>query len=139
MSRFRQFIKESWSELKKVSWPTRIQVRNLTVLEDAVAGIKGAPGEVRHAQFSTRNVELEVETAGPSLLVLSQTYYHWWQACVNGQPAPIWRANYAFQAVEIPPGTSTVKLVYRDKGFYSGMALSIVTLLGCLIGLRRAK
>ena len=32
MNRFRQFIKESWSELKKVSWPSRIQVRNLTVL-----------------------------------------------------------------------------------------------------------
>ena len=24
--------KESWSELKKVTWPTRIQVRNLTIL-----------------------------------------------------------------------------------------------------------
>ncbi len=32
MNRLRQFIKESWSELKKVSWPTRTQVRNLTVL-----------------------------------------------------------------------------------------------------------
>ena len=32
MNRFRQFIKESWSELKKVSWPNRTQVRNLTVL-----------------------------------------------------------------------------------------------------------
>jgi len=32
VNRFRQFIKESWSELKKVSWPNRTQVRNLTVL-----------------------------------------------------------------------------------------------------------
>ena len=32
MKRLRQFLKESWSELKKVSWPNRMQVRNLTVL-----------------------------------------------------------------------------------------------------------
>ena len=32
MSRLRRFFNEAWSELKKVSWPTRDQVRNLTVL-----------------------------------------------------------------------------------------------------------
>ena len=32
MSRFRRFLEEAWSELKKVSWPTRDQVRNLTIL-----------------------------------------------------------------------------------------------------------
>jgi preprotein translocase subunit SecE len=32
VSRLRRFIDEAWSELKKVSWPTREQVRNLTVL-----------------------------------------------------------------------------------------------------------
>ncbi len=28
----RQYFTESWSELKKVTWPTREQVRNLTIL-----------------------------------------------------------------------------------------------------------
>jgi preprotein translocase subunit SecE len=37
VSRFRRFINESWSELRKVSWPTREQVRNLTVLVFAVS------------------------------------------------------------------------------------------------------
>jgi preprotein translocase subunit SecE len=32
VSRLRRFVDEAWSELKKVSWPTREQVRNLTVL-----------------------------------------------------------------------------------------------------------
>jgi preprotein translocase subunit SecE len=32
VKRFRRFLNEAWSELKKVSWPTREQVRNLTVL-----------------------------------------------------------------------------------------------------------
>ena len=32
MSRIRRFIDEAWSELRKVSWPTPEQTRNLTVL-----------------------------------------------------------------------------------------------------------
>ena len=41
MKRFRQFIKESWSELKKVTWPTRIQVRNLTILVFVISFVVG--------------------------------------------------------------------------------------------------
>ncbi len=41
MNRLRRFIAESWSELKKVSWPNRIQVRNLTVLVFVVSFVVG--------------------------------------------------------------------------------------------------
>ncbi len=42
MSRIRRFIEESWSELKKVTWPTREQVRNLTVLVFVISAAVGA-------------------------------------------------------------------------------------------------
>jgi preprotein translocase SecE subunit len=32
VNRIRRFVDEAWSELKKVSWPTPEQTRNLTVL-----------------------------------------------------------------------------------------------------------
>jgi preprotein translocase SecE subunit len=41
VNRIRQFFKESWSELRKVSWPNRIQVRNLTILVFVVSFIVG--------------------------------------------------------------------------------------------------
>ncbi len=41
MRRIRRFFDELWSELKKVSWPTRDQVRNLTVLVFAVSAAVG--------------------------------------------------------------------------------------------------
>ena len=41
MTRLRRFIDEAWSELKKVSWPTREQVRNLTVLVFAISFVVG--------------------------------------------------------------------------------------------------
>jgi len=41
VSRLRRFIDEAWSELKKVSWPTREQVRNLTVLVFVISAAVG--------------------------------------------------------------------------------------------------
>ena len=41
IDRIRRFFEEAWSELKKVAWPTRTQVRNLTVLVFVVSFIVG--------------------------------------------------------------------------------------------------
>ena len=41
LKRIRRFIAEAVSELRKVSWPTWIQVRNLTVLVFAVSFVVG--------------------------------------------------------------------------------------------------
>ncbi len=41
MTRIRQFLEEAWSELKKVSWPTFEQVRNLTILVFVVSAVVG--------------------------------------------------------------------------------------------------
>ncbi len=41
MNQLRRFIEESWSELKKVSWPNRMQVRNLTVLVFVISFVVG--------------------------------------------------------------------------------------------------
>ena len=41
MKRIRRYFDEVWSELKKVSWPTRDQVRTLTVLVFAISFVIG--------------------------------------------------------------------------------------------------
>ena len=41
MTRLRRFIDEAWSELKKVTWPTREQTRNLTVLVFVISAVVG--------------------------------------------------------------------------------------------------
>jgi preprotein translocase subunit SecE len=41
VNRIRRFASESWSELKKVTWPNRIQVRNLTVLVFVISFVVG--------------------------------------------------------------------------------------------------
>jgi preprotein translocase subunit SecE len=41
VSRIRRFFQEAWSELKKVTWPTREQTRNLTVLVFVISTMVG--------------------------------------------------------------------------------------------------
>ncbi len=41
MDRIRRFIDEAWSELKKVTWPTPAQTRNLTILVVVVSAAVG--------------------------------------------------------------------------------------------------
>jgi preprotein translocase SecE subunit len=52
VKRIRQFIKESWSELKKVSWPNRLQVRNLTILVFVISFVVGVYISVADALFN---------------------------------------------------------------------------------------
>jgi len=41
IGRIRRYLTESWSELKKVTWPTREHVRNLTVLVFVISAAFG--------------------------------------------------------------------------------------------------
>jgi preprotein translocase subunit SecE len=41
VKRLRRYFDEVWSELKKVSWPTRDQVRTLTVLVFTISFVVG--------------------------------------------------------------------------------------------------
>ena len=42
MTRIRRYFDEVWSELRKVSWPTFAQTRNLTVLVFSISLVVGA-------------------------------------------------------------------------------------------------
>jgi hypothetical protein len=85
------------------------------------------------ADFKPQSVSVEVEAPSASMVVISQSYYPAWKATVDDRPAKLWRANYAFQAVEVPAGQHSVRLVYRDKSFEFGLLVSAIGLLGCLV------
>jgi hypothetical protein len=91
-----------------------------------------AQATVAMKRFAAHHIELDVESTTPTWVVIAQASYHPWRASVNGQAARLWPANHAFQAVEVPAGRSTFKLVYRDAAFNLGMAISGLALCVCL-------
>lgn len=91
-----------------------------------------------HAQiiaYHAEEVIIEVETAQPALLVLSDVYYPGWRATIDGQTTPIYRANHLFRAVFVPPGAETVVFQFRPQSYTQGLWLSgagVVLLMGLL-------
>src|SRR6266704_1706501 len=91
------------------------------------------------SHFENHRVDVEIEADDPSIVVLSQTYFHPWHAYVDGKPTRLLRANYAFQALQVPGGRHHVSLAYQDRAFYAGAVLSVGAIIGCLIGWRLAR
>ena len=68
-------------------------------------------------KFLAQRVELEVQAEEPAMIVVAQSFYNPWRAYVDGSPVPLWEANYAFQALQVPAGHHQVKLAYVDRMF----------------------
>jgi membrane protein YfhO len=85
-------------------------------------------------RWRAHKIEVEVEATEPSLVVIAQTYYRPWQAFVDGARTRIVRANYAFQALQVPAGRHSVRLVYEDSLFALGAVISLVTLAAAVLG-----
>ncbi len=86
---------------------------------------------VTPVRFSAQSIEVEVNASGPAMVVVAQSYYHPWHARVDGQATRLWRANHAFQALEVPAGKHRVRLAYGDSWLRLGAVISALTLAGC--------
>jgi len=84
--------------------------------------------------FGREEVVAEVEASAPSMVTISQTYYHCWRAYIDNARVPLLRANFAFQALEVPAGKHHIRLAYEERGFRVGGIISILTALGCVLG-----
>lgn len=88
--------------------------------------------QIADVNFSANREMFRVESAAPALVFISQSYYHNWIVRVDDQPTPLWRANYAFQALEVPAGAHFVSIVYQDKMFRIGTFLAAWAGLLCI-------
>lgn len=80
---------------------------------------------IGNVNWSPHRVRVEAEAEDAAWLVFSQAHYHPWRVMVDGTEGTIWRANVAFQAVELAPGRHQVELVYRDDAFRFGCLMSL--------------
>jgi hypothetical protein len=95
----------------------------------AIKATGRASARILASEFTSQAVTIQAEAGSPSLVVIAQSWYPGWKAAIDGRPVKLWRANYAFQAVEMPAGTHEVRLRYRDSVLTAGGILSGVGLL----------
>jgi hypothetical protein len=95
-----------------------------------------APGDppVGVEAYNRNSLALVVDAPRPGLVYVADNFFDGWTAVVNGAPARILPANYAFRAVVVPPGRSRVEFRYWPPGLTTGLWItgtSVLTLL-CL-------
>ena len=101
----------------------------------AVTATRQAAAKAIPQKFAAHQIEIAVDAPGAAMVTISQTYYPPWKAYVDGQATPIWRANHAFQAVQVGGGHHLLQLRYEDGLFRLGAGISIgvaLAMLACL-------
>ena len=102
-------------------WPQGFDPRRSVLLEvqpSADPAGPAQPGTARIERYGTTEVRVAVDAPQGGYLVLNDVWHHWWQVEVDGRPAELLRANVLFRAVQVPPGQSTVRFVFKP---YQGL------------------
>jgi hypothetical protein len=86
---------------------------------------------VRH---HPQRVELLARLEQPGLVILADTYYPGWQLTIDGEPAPIFRANRMMRGAAVRAGEHRLVYSYRPQSFRLGAMISAATLI-LLLGL----
>jgi hypothetical protein len=81
-------------------------------------------------------VDVQADAPAGGFLVLTDPYYPGWRAFVDGEEAPILRADYLFRAVALTPGSHLVRFTFAPTSFERGVTLSLAGLaiaLGAIV------
>jgi hypothetical protein len=108
--------------------PTRV-----VVLEGGIA-LAQEPGEatLEVVRYEPNEVAFTVTTDRPATFFLSDTYHPDWQATVDGRPASISVANYAFRGVYVPEGRHEIVMRFVPSGWVTGVVTTVATLISLI-------
>lgn len=97
--------------------------------EEAPKNIESASNaRVNGIETGLHHLKIEAEATGKNLLYISEIYYEpAWKAYIDGEPAKIYKTNYAFRSVVVPEGKHTIELKYESEAFETGKTLSIAS------------
>jgi hypothetical protein len=144
------YVLENRSALPRVYVPSRVEAdssagvlgkldlpdfdaRRIAYVETPLSLPAIIHGTARIEEETPVRIVVDARMETPGLLVLADRWDVGWQAYVDGQRAPILRANYAIRGVVLPAGPSRVEFRYESKMLQLGNRLAagaIAILLG---------
>jgi hypothetical protein len=102
-----------------------------TVLLEPPPGPGPAGGEFRAAvirDYRPNRVTIDLGGGPGGYLVLTDVWFPGWTSTVDGRPAEVARADYAFRAVHVPDGTREVVFRFEPESYRLGNWVTGVTL-----------
>jgi hypothetical protein len=86
----------------------------------------GPSESVSVVKYEPQRVELRATLERPGLVILADTYYPGWHLTIDGQSAPIFRANRMMRGAAVPAGRHTLVYTYEPNSFRIGAIISAV-------------
>ena len=76
--------------------------------------------------YEAGRVVIDASSPRDGFLLLTDLDYPGWRASVDGQAAPLWRADGVFRAVRLSAGAHTVEFVYQPRSWRVGVSISLL-------------
>jgi len=117
-------------DFEKIFFAPDFEIQKKVLLEEepALKPQLAKLAEVELKKYLPNEILLVTKTDANQLLFLSDTDYPGWQALIDGKPAKIYRADYAFRAVAVPKGEHQILFSYQPSSLAWGVKISLVSL-----------
>jgi len=90
-------------------------------------------GTLHQSSIGPNEITLTASTPNPDTLIVADSFYPGWQATLDGQPITIYPYQDAFRAISLPSGVHSLTLRYSPQSVKIGAALSLISLIFCLL------
>jgi uncharacterized membrane protein YfhO len=93
---------------------------------DGLNPVQDSTAKITLTEYRANYLKYSSVAATEQLAVFSEIYYDkGWQATIDGQPAPHFRADYILRAMRIPAGNHTVEFKFHPKSYFLGEKVSL--------------
>lgn len=108
------------------------EVAGLNIVADSTATIE-------LTEYKPNRLKYKAKAGGEQLAVFSENYFSdGWQAYVDGEKVPHFRADWTLRALRVPAGEHEIEFVFKANGYYTSrtiVSVSSAILILLLIGM----
>ncbi len=104
-------------------------------VDGIVPATNAPPGEASIVSYAPKQVVVKTKSAVAGVLLLNDRWHPDWQVTVDGQPAPLLRANFIMRGVAVPAGEHTVEFRFNPPHGTLWVSLSAIVVGLILVGL----
>lgn len=117
-----QFIVESNPQaiLDRIYDPNH-DLKTLILEEKPLEELGSEQGQTSLISYKPNKSEFDTNSSFSTLFFISDTHYPGWNAYLDGEETKIYRANYAFRAVEVPQGSHRLIFKYQPMSVKLGI------------------
>ena len=127
-----QLSPDGVERLKQLNNPD-FQPDKTAILEEQPDGeiLKPDSSYIEISTFAPEEINLNVYTDKPTLLVLSEIHYPpGWRAILDdSEEIKIYKTNHLLRSVFVPAGKHTIKFYFRPPAYYAGLNISFFSMV----------